>query len=701
MRFFWTFAFSLILLNALSQIQQPICNTTEIESEIVENYSKINKIQVDNIESLLINDCLLSDIENNSEIIKHCISVNVLIKDQLSKNILLDYENLILQTFNKRKVINSYLVYADYWLYSKAMYYNSLNDTSKYLTNIENSLKINPIYLPSLYEKSKWLLNHNKIKESVDIIKSVKEFYKNNYEIPMLSSIIDLFDTKLTEKGLFFYKKGYFNESLMCFSYLDTICQNYKTKNCIIAQNYINLSKKGMLQAYFNVADQAINAGKYTIAESFILKAEEYAALNMDATQEETIIKEKYSFITQKYLQLYNYYKRNNETYNSRYYLENANRLCRKIYGTDCKTHEINESEEPIVINTQTTSENKNETIKANTNVSSNNVVSSFTKTSSRINSEKNYKSNQNIILKANEAYDNAEYEKALQLFETAKNQPENMKGSNNKQLDNYIQQSAIQVVLSKIQTAEYFIWTNNLLQADSILFLCNEYKLKYSLENNEMLEASIMNFKNKIEEKRCKNIEDEIEVNINIIESKIKIKEFEDILKISDKIDTLKQNTNCKLFIYKRYSSNTEAVISFLKYRNKAKEKFNEVDYSSFVEKYLLSDNIYDVSNLGNIGIPKVDILSFIEYNYNTEAAISLVKTSIKKQLFELSFLALDLIKSKKNINTLTKDLQIELAEGLMEYQKQKILSSDINLIIKKLSKDKWYSFFNKKFKK
>lgn len=701
MRFFWTFFFSIILLNSHSQIQQPVCNTPEIESEITENYGKINKIQVDNIENLLINDCLLSDIENNTEVIKHCISTNEFIKDQISKNILIDYENLILQTYHKRKIINSYLAYADYWLYSKAMYCLSLNDTTRYLTHIENSLKINPFFLPSLFEKSKFLLNRNNIKESIDIIKSIKEFYKNNNEIPLLSSIIDLFDTKLTEKGLFFYKTGYFNESLMYFSYLDTVCQNYKTKNCINAQNYIVLSKKGMLQSYFNVADQAVKAGKYTIAESFILKAEEYAALNMDATQEEPIIKEKYRFITQKYLQLYNYYKRNNETYNSRYYLENANRLCRKIYGTDCKTHEINEIEEPLVINTQETSENTNETTKTNTNVSLNNVVSTLVKTSSSYNSEINTKNKQNIILRANEAYDNAEYEKALQLYESAKKQPEIIKGINAKQLENYIQQSAIQVILNKIQTAEYFIWTNNLLQADSVLVLCNEYKLKYSLENNAMLDASIMNFKSKIEEKRCKNIEDEIEVNINIIESKIKTGEFEDILTISNKIDTLKQKTNCKLFIYKRFSSNTEAVISFLKYRNKAKEKFNEADYSAFVQNYLLSDNIYDVSKLENLGIPKVDILSFIEYNYNTETAFTLVKNSIKKQLFDLSFSTLDLIKSKKTNNVLTKDLQIELAEGLTEYQKQKILSDNINLIIKKLSKDKWYSFFNKKYRK
>lgn len=702
MKLLLTFLFSLVmpLHYSLCQTQEIICNDSIIKVEIVDNYNKIEKIQAENIDKLIINDCLLNDIEYKIEIINYCISANQNLKNRINAEFWKYYENLILQAFHKRKIINTYLLYSDYCFYSRALYYYSLSDTSRYLNFIENSLLINPKYLPSLYEKTKWLLNSGNVSECVEIIKSIKSFYQNNLDIPMLALLVDICDTKLVEKGFEYYKSGYFNESLMYFEYLDTVCSYYKSTNCFLAQNYVNLSKKGILQSYFSVAEQAIKAEKYAIAESFMNKAEDYAAMNMDENQEKSSINEKYKLISQKYLQLSAYYKRNNEKANSIYYLENANRICRKIYGTDCKTNLMAE-EEPIMVLTdkRTISDTKifNSEIdepKKTTTPDKNFYMSK----KSTNNSIKNYK--RNLTQKANEAFDNAEYEKALLLYETLKQQPEYLTNIKVKQIDNYIQQAAIQVILSKINSADFYIWTNKLSAADSILNLCLESKRKYSLSDNSLLDISLNNFKNKIEEKKCRNIEDEIEISINIIESNVKNREFESILSISNKVDTLINKTNCLPLFVKPYTNSTKAVLDFYKKRSLAKEKFNEMQYLLFAEYYLASDNIFDIAKLESLGIIKIDVLSFIDYNYNFDAAISLFKIGLKDNLFELCINLLEIIKNKNTLSYNTKEMQTELATALMDFQTKKKISDRIVNTVSRIKKDKWFIYFNKNFK-
>jgi len=703
MKIFSSFLLSLILTITYSyaQLQDFDCNFSYIKSEIIDNYKKINKIQAENIDNLIINDCLLNDIESKIEIINYCISVSQNLRNQFTDNLLNEYENLILQAFHKRKIINSYLTYADYWFYYRALFFHSLNDTSRYIYFIENSLMINPKYTPSLYEKSKWLLNNNKISEGFEIVKALKAFYQNNNDITMLNLLVDLYDTEISFKGSEFYKAGYYNESLMYFEYLDTLCKNYPTKNCLLAQKNKNLSKKGILQAYLSVAEQAIKAGKYSIAESFITKAEDYAALNIDENVEKSNIYEKYKLISQKYLQLSTHFKRNNEKSNSQYYLDNANRLCRKIYGSDCKSNENAEVESNlIVLNNETSPTGDNSKILTENSIIvaplNNKTTSQHTSRNTNPSTKK-----QNILQKANDAFDNAEYEKALQLYETYKQQNENYKNIDKKQLDNYIQLTANQVILNKINSADFYIWTNNLNVADSILNLCIESKKKYLLNDNTLLDITLSNFKNKIEDIRCRNIEDEIETNINIIESKVNNMDFDNILSISNKIEALIRKTNCLPLIVKPFNTNTDAVIKFIKYRSLAKEKFSEANYLTFAEHYITSDDIFDVSKLETKGFTRIDILSFIDFNYNYEAATCVFKTALKNDLYELCFNILETIKNKNTSNINTKEMQLELAASLMDFQKKKVLTEKIESKLHGISKDKWFTYFNKNFKR
>lgn len=704
MKFILTLLFAkfIAITGLLAQEYDFDCNFSNFKYEINENNRKIKNIQVDNIENMIINDCLLNDIEIKIEKINYCISTNQNYKKQIDNDLLSDYENLVLQSYHKRNLINSYLTYADYWLYSRALFFYSIYDTTNYLKLIENSLMINPKYIPSLYEKSKWLLNHNRITEGIEIIKSIKSFYQKNNEISMLNLIIDLYSNKLFEKGMSYFNSGYFNESLMYFEFLDTVCMFYPNNNCEISRKFINLSKNGILNSYLSVAEQALKAGKYTIAESFISKAEDYIALKMKEYQEKTTIIEKYKLISQKYLQLSAYYKKNNEISNSQYYMDNANRLCRKIYGTDCTTNtlHVDDTSLVVVINNDTTKQitpQYNNTSEPQLLTYANKYTKKSIQSTSKTTINKNY---QNIIQKANEAFDNAEYEKALQLYESVKQQTQYRKDTEEKQLNNYIQQAAIQVILSKINNADFYIWTNKLSIADSILDFCDNIKTKYSITNNSQLDITLLNFKNKIVEKRCKNIEDEIETNIKIIESKVKNREFDDILTYSNRVDTLKTKTNCLPLLIKPYTTNTEAVLNFLKYRFLAKGSFNDAEYSKFAEYYLISDNIFDVSNLENFVNTKIDILSFIDYNYNFEAAVSIFKIALKNKMFELGFNILNIIKNKETSNYITKDMQIELANTLMEHQKIKLITERIEILINEASKDKWFIFFNKKYK-
>ncbi len=700
----------------------------QIDSILKSNSDLMHQINVNDVDMLMLNDCRLNEVEAALEFLRfENIASQINFKKNEEIAIYEYFAETITQSNQLRVIINQYISNIDFWYYKKGMDFLAKTDTINAMDKLDKALLANPFYIPALYQKAMlYLFNSQTNKASGIAIKVALNLYPTGNDWMLIRAMNEQINKQFKTRGEKMLAVDYCNESLEIFMQADTFCTYFTSIDCEYVKKGISDSKYGLYRSYLRVADQAMEAHKYAMAETFVMKAKEYASANRSTIINDETADKFLKRIFNKYMDLALTYKRSADSRSS-IYIEKANTLCSIIKDSECEAafllkkqeieattavladHSTDITPEPAV----TTFKNKythkriRNQHKRNNKYNTTNTKKKTSVLASR--SKKILKSKKNnayssLIELGNQLSLETKYDEAIVKYQTAKAMKEK---SNPKQyvlLDSIISATAINIIHSQLQKADFSIWANELNKADSVYHFCVSIQQKYQLENNVSLNASLNQFKIKMAAKSCQNIQEQLDLLNNKITNYILLKEFTKAqLSLNEAHNTISNNIQCTLQIAKtdQLSKQLQPITEYYRLKETGRTAYEKGDYKLFTESYDKSDQLYLQSKLDTIGIPDNNIIAYLNYQSNEASIVYAANYFIEFYHFDNCLALLKLLKNKGINAPKVKDIQLKLALKQAKIDKAQLLFDAKTNILKYTGNDKWFSVFNAEYKK
>ena len=226
----------------------------------------------------------------------------------------------------------------------------------------------------------------------------------------------------------------------------------------------------------------------------------------------------------------------------------------------------------------------------------------------------------------------------------------------------------------------------------------------KYHLENDDAKKVSLDLFKNKIAQKACQNIQDEIDLLNNKTQNYIAIKDFEKAQRLLNEANVLiKAHSECVLNSDKtnQLLKTTKPVSDYYHLKEMAKTAYERKDCKSFTENYYHADQLYLQFKLDTLGIPNNNTLAYLNYQSNEEFMLFAANYFLEFYDFNYCLDVLKLLKNKGYQAGKVKEIQLKLAQLQLKTDKlHPFFDANMN-IMKYTGDDKWFKVFNAEYKR
>lgn len=716
--------FTILLSISILSIAQKNTNSftfNQIDSVYQYDLLKFREINLTDINFMILNDCKLNEIETDINYLDAIGFERFFdFKNQNQINVYQNITNFNIQIKQTRVILNQYLSNLDFWFHKLGQDFLYKNDTCNTVIFIEKSLCFNKLYIPSLQLKSSILTSKNSLIEASLLFREIGPFiFQNNTNYNLFQTTILQISNKFEEKAESSYKTGYYNESLELYQNADSFCTTFNSLNCEIFKNGIAKSKTGLYHSYLKISKQALNTQNYSIAESFTDKALEYANQNRDAIKTDTETDNIYRLILSKYISISTKHKRNDNYKSSSAYERKAKKICELLKIEDCtllfanqhltgdllagnkelKTPE-NIEYQSIIVNKETIN-----VIKANfisNKIKDNKKKSNKTrkKSSKILASQPNRASNAvytSLIEIGNEYFSNAKYEEAYQKFSTAKSMDKN-----NNNLDNLLIKTSREIINTHLHAADFLIWANELRKADSIYLYSIKLQKKYQLENDQITNSILFSFQEKIQIKKCNNIQDQIN---NLNQKTNTLLGLNDYTKaqstINEANEIYKQNTNCKLDDTE--TSKIQGIIKpitlYFSLKDKAKEFYQINNLQLFTTLFYKADSLYKNARLDTFKIVNSNLIAFLIFNNNEKANLYALEYFLNNNQYDYSLQIMNILKNNGSQSINTKESQQKIANIIYKTNKPEV--SELKNNYSFLKDEKWFKYFFNEYKK
>ena len=679
------------------------------------NLNLFQKINIYDIDKLNLNDCNLSEVENNINTIDFDTYYKQLDNNNKAETELFQkVSQLKLSICQSRIILNQFLINSDYWFYKSAIEKLNINDTITACSLLEQALHFNMLHIPSLFTLSSILLNQDKLKETTQLLKSFSTGISSNQlnDVYFLNSL-QLLCQQIKSKAQKYYADGNYHESLNVFLFADTICQQYNLPDIYIMKEGIINSINGIYQSFIKVANQAYNTQNYSISETYTDKAFEYASKNRSAIPYNNETDNLYSKIYYRYLDISMKYKQNFNKTQSEIYSKKADTVCLKITNYNCSKLVKNDSdktkENSIQINSDTRKENITSNISDSNDliVQKNIIKASIPKNNSnlalinknkRTNSLYNDNTIKNLMTEGNIYFEKALYDKALTSYQNAQSIYTKQFNKNNFQFDSIIHICKQKIVLTPLQNIDFIIWSNNFDEAEKKLNECKKLQNIYGLETDVVIADKLTETENKVNTKFCESKQNIIDIQTDKLRTYLNLQEYNYMLNLLNDIYNIKkQYSNCLLLTLEAddiYNKNRN-IFNFYNYKEKALEKFNEQNFKEFAENYQKADSIFSILKTDNRNIKHNQLIDFLSFNYNTDACITVLQYEIDNKNHKVSIELLNLLREHKYPSDKTNNYQLSLAkllDSMQDYNNKENLLKDFPFL---QTEKKWYKVF------
>lgn len=583
------------------------------------------------------------------------------------------------------------------WYYKKAVFAN-LNDKKQEAYNyLIKSVEADSTNVMANYELAKISLDSFQVSKTTErLTRLLQNENLNKEESQLCKNLLAFTYDKNIITSLALVKEGKFSDAEEILVQLQSYCKNDVLNICkpnLIEKN-INICKNGIYKDHIKIAKTAVDKQKTKVAGDFLVNTYDYLQRNMGEITDTSDFDDIVKIVVGNYLATAKGLTeaKNNE---ARIDLIHKAKELASMLGGDYETDILKQI--AMMQGTTNTSDPVLDSLEnAAPNTGYADKYPEFVKdTTANVEKEIEKIEEKFVYVKVNN------YEKAVEVLEKTNELP-SIKSTKNIGESNI---SAIREVTAKrMHKAEYAIFQDDIITADSLVDITEKMLSKYNMKNDSVVVKIMNNYLRAIDQRVCQKKQEEVDVMVHNILDCIRKNDFylaEEYINIGMQI---KGSSECKLNKQRlrALKRQIEQPLEYVKTKEGVDELLAQGDTARYLKEYAALEHFYITHGLREMSVQHKPIKDIIYEFGSDQLAINTIENLMKYRQYEQGVEALAALKEFGYKSRHTKKIQKQLGQMMsLEESKRNDKIAQSNRLMDKYGEDRWFKYLIKSYNK
>lgn len=583
------------------------------------------------------------------------------------------------------------------WYYKKAVFANLNNKKQEAYNYLIKSVETDSTNVMANYELAKISLDSFQVSKTTErLTRLLQNENLNKEESQLCKNLLAFTYDKNIITSLALVKEGKFSDAEDILLQLQSYCKNDILNICkpnLIEKN-INICKNGIYKDHIKIAKTAVDKQKTKVASDFLLNTYDYLQRNMGEITDTSDFDDIVKIVVGNYLATAKGLTeaKNNE---ARIDLIHKAKELASMLGGDYETDILKQ-----IAMMQGTTNTSDPVLDSLENVAPNTGYADkypeFVKdTTANVEKEIEKIEEKFVYVKVNN------YEKAVEVLEKTNELP-SIKSTKNIGESNI---SAIREVTAKrMHKAEYAIFQDDIITADSLVDITEKMLSKYNMKNDSVVVKIMNNYLRAIDQRVCQKKQEEVDVMVHNILDCIRKNDFylaEEYINIGMQI---KGSSECKLNKQRlrALKRQIEQPLEYVKTKEGVDELLAQGDTARYLKEYAALEHFYITHSLREMSVQHKPIKDIIYEFGSDQLAINTIENLMKYRQYEQGVEALAALKEFGYKSRHTKKIQKQLGQMMsLEESKRNDKIAQSNRLMDKYGEDRWFKYLIKSYNK
>lgn len=583
------------------------------------------------------------------------------------------------------------------WYYKKAVFANLNNKKQEAYNYLIKSVEADSTNVMANYELAKISLDSFQVSKTTErLTRLLQNENLNKEESQLCKNLLAFTYDKNIITSLALVKEGKFSDAEDILLQLQSYCKNDILNICkpnLIEKN-INICKNGIYKDHIKIAKTAVDKQKTKVAGDFLVNTYDYLQRNMGEITDTSDFDDIVKIVVGNYLATAKGLTeaKNNE---ARIDLIHKAKELASMLGGDYETDILKQI--AMMQGTTNTSDPVLDSLEnAAPNTGYADKYPEFVKdTTANVEKEIEKIEEKFVYVKVNN------YEKAVEVLEKTNELP-SIKSTNNIGESNI---SAIREVTAKrMHKAEYAIFQDDIITADSLVDITEKMLSKYNMKNDSVVVKIMNNYLRAIDQRVCQKKQEEVDVMVHNILDCIRKNDFylaEEYINIGMQI---KGSSECKLNKQRlrALKRQIEQPLEYVKTKEGVDELLAQGDTARYLKEYAALEHFYITHSLREMSVQHKPIKDIIYEFGSDQLAINTIENLMKYRQYEQGVEALAALKEFGYKSRHTKKIQKQLGQMMsLEESKRNDKIAQSNRLMDKYGEDRWFKYLIKSYNK
>ncbi|MEE0882037.1 MAG: hypothetical protein U0L65_01270 [Bacteroidales bacterium] len=583
------------------------------------------------------------------------------------------------------------------WYYKKAVFANLNNKKQEAYNYLIKSVEADSTNVMANYELAKISLDSFQVSKTTErLTRLLQNENLNKEESQLCKNLLAFTYDKNIITSLALVKEGKFSDAEDILLQLQSYCKNDILNICkpnLIEKN-INICKNGIYKDHIKIAKTAVDKQKTKVAGDFLVNTYDYLQRNMREITDTSDFDDIVKIVVGNYLATAKGLTeaKNNE---ARIDLIHKAKELASMLGGDYETDILKQ-----IAMMQGTTNISDPVLDSLENAAPNTGYADkypeFVKdTTANVEKEIKEIEDKFVYVKVNN------YEKAVEVLEKTNELP-SIKSIKNIGETNI---SAIREVTAKrMHKAEYAIFQDDILTADSLVDITEKMLSKYNMKNDSVVVKIMNNYLRAIDQRVCQKKQEEVDVMVHNILDCIRKNDFylaEEYINIGMQI---KGSSECKLNKQRlrALKRQIEQPLEYVKTKEGVDELLAQGDTARYLKEYAALEHFYITHSLREMSVQHKPIKDIIYEFGSDQLAINTIENLMKYRQYEQGVEALAALKEFGYKSRHTKKIQKQLGQMMsLEESKRNDKIAQSNRLMDKYGEDRWFKYLIKSYNK
>lgn len=583
------------------------------------------------------------------------------------------------------------------WYYKKAVFANLNNKKQEAYNYLIKSVEADSTNVMANYELAKISLDSFQVSKTTErLTRLLQNENLNKEESQLCKNLLAFTYDKNIITSLALVKEGKFSDAEDILLQLQSYCKNDILNICkpnLIEKN-INICKNGIYKDHIKIAKTAVDKQKTKVAGDFLVNTYDYLQRNMGEITDTSDFDDIVKVVVGNYLSTAKGLvdAKNNE---ARIDLIHKAKELASMLGGDYETDVLKQI--AMMQGTTSTSDPVLDSLEnAAPNTGYADKYPEFVKdTTANVEKEIEKIEEKFVYVKVNN------YEKAVEVLEKTNELP-SIKSTKNIGESNI---SAIREVTAKrMHKAEYAIFQDDIITADSLVDITEKMLSKYNMKNDSVVVKIMNNYLRAIDQRVCQKKQEEVDVMVHNILDCIRKNDFylaEEYINIGMQI---KGSSECKLNKQRlrALKRQIEQPLEYVKTKEGVDELLAQGDTVRYLKEYAALEHFYITHSLREMSVQHKPIKDIIYEFGSDQLAINTIENLMKYRQYEQGVEALAALKEFGYKSRHTKKIQKQLGQMMsLEESKRNDKIAQSNRLMDKYGEDRWFKYLIKSYNK